>query len=361
MKLSILQDFLRVGGTEHQALSLTEHFRRLGHDAELITFRPGGTLQSRVKARKLAVRALQPLDTGINGWAPGWKRALRESRPDAVILMGRCANALGYKIQRAFPEMRVVATLRTGRPLPTAYRRTLGTADRVVANSRWARERALEAGAPPERLAVVPNALIRRPRPGQPAEWRSLKRAALGMDADVFVMAYTAAFLPGKNHVGLLEALGGLEPGAAADWRLLLLGRGPLRKAMVKVTRHLGISDRVLFAGYQNPPGPWLAAADLYVSPSLEESLPNAVMEAQAIGLPVAAFDTAGVKEALAPGKSGELVPAGDIPALREQVAQLAGDPSRRAAMARGALAVAEGYPTPEAQAKAYLDCIQAR
>ena len=71
MKIIVLQDYLRSGGTERHSILLARELSGLGHAATLLTFRPGGTLSATAGA---AHAALQPFDTGIDWLAPGLAR-----------------------------------------------------------------------------------------------------------------------------------------------------------------------------------------------------------------------------------------------------------------------------------------------
>src|SRR5665213_3183145 len=83
MKIIVLQDHLRSGGTERHSILLTREFAALGHASELITFRPGGLLAPTANCKH---RALQPFDTGIDWFAPGLLRAVLDGS-DMVLCM----------------------------------------------------------------------------------------------------------------------------------------------------------------------------------------------------------------------------------------------------------------------------------
>ncbi len=353
MRLLIFQDYLRVGGTEHHSLLIAEEGKKLGHDVVVVTFRPGGTLMAKATVKGIRTRALQPIDTGVNFWAPGWRQVLNREQPDGVVLMGRCANCLGYRIKAAFPNLKVMATMRTGRPLPGRYWKSLRACDGIIANSSWAKDILLKHGFEENKISIIKNALLKRVDPRQITEWRVKKRGELEAREGELLLLYAAAFVPGKNHVALLQAMALVKGKLSQRSRLILLGRGPLLPATLRLTQRLGLEEDVIFAGYQNPVGPWLVAADLYVSSSMEESYPNAIQEAQQAGLPVIAFDVAGVGETLVDGKSGILVKPGDVDAFAQSILNLAADGERRHRYSEQARQYAESFTTPEAQTRA--------
>ncbi|MGE9289729.1 MAG: glycosyltransferase family 4 protein, partial [Puniceicoccales bacterium] len=147
MRILAIQDYLRVGGTESQFLDLTARWAAEGHEVQRLLFRRGGGLFSLSQSRGPAPVFLQPVATPWNWWSPGLLRAIRKFEPDRIIAFGRNAHwSLGRKI-RGERISGLVATLRTGRTLPTGYRRILTAAEVVVTNSVFAAGIAKEQGA----------------------------------------------------------------------------------------------------------------------------------------------------------------------------------------------------------------------
>ncbi|EKV25904.1 hypothetical protein C882_3389 [Caenispirillum salinarum AK4] len=84
------------------------------------------------------------------------------------------------------------------------------------------------------------------------------------------------------------------------------------------------------------------SAADVLVAPFLEDNLPNVVLEAAACGLPVAAFDTGGLPDAVRHQETGWLAPLRDSASLAEGIAWIVEDGARHAALSAAARSVAE-------------------
>lgn len=103
------------------------------------------------------------------------------------------------------------------------------------------------------------------------------------------------------------------------------------------------ILDEVKDAGWLQVHGPtsdvrqayW--ALDLFCSPSHREGFPVASLEAQACGLPVITTDATGCIDAIEDGRTGKIVPVGDVPALSEAILELATEPAIRTSMAMAA------------------------
>jgi glycosyltransferase involved in cell wall biosynthesis len=117
----------------------------------------------------------------------------------------------------------------------------------------------------------------------------------------------------------------------------------------------LNVTGRVRFLGPRDDIPELLAAADLFVLPSLKEGLPLALLEAMAARKPIVATATAGSSEVVDHGETGWLVPAADSSALASAISELLDDPAKRLALGEAAgRQVAERYSV-ERQAARYL------
>ena len=132
---------------------------------------------------------------------------------------------------------------------------------------------------------------------------------------------------PPKDVDTLLAALAGLR---ALPWTLEIIGDGPDRAACEAAIDRLGLHDRVVLAGTRDDVAQRLAAAQLFVLSSRREGFPITVVEAMRAGLPVIASDVGGIGEAVAHGETGALVPAGDVPAMRDALRGLLEAPAAR-------------------------------
>jgi len=153
---------------------------------------------------------------------------------------------------------------------------------------------------------------------------------------------------PVKRFDLLLDALAHVR--AHRDVELVLCGEGRERARLERRVRRLGLDDRVRLLGFQANPYPWLAASDLFALSSDMEGLPNALIEAQGLGLAAVATDCpTGPAEIVADGATGLLVPPGDARALAAALGALLADPARRRAMGAAARQRArERHAAPE-------------
>lgn len=117
-------------------------------------------------------------------------------------------------------------------------------------------------------------------------EWRQKIRYSLGISDDVFVMIHVGRFAKQKNHEYLVKILENYSKIDSSEWKMLLVGEGPLKENIQTHVRKSGLTDHVLFLGNRTDVEKLYSAADMFVFPSLHEGLGIVVIEAQASGLP---------------------------------------------------------------------------
>ncbi|MFT3831672.1 MAG: glycosyltransferase [Opitutaceae bacterium] len=369
MKILLVQDRLRGGGTERQTVFLAHAFATRGHAVSVLTFRPGGALAPELAAAGVPRRALQSFDTGLDWFAPGLAAAARAAAPAIVLCMGRMANCRAAPLQRALPHAAVVATVRTGKTLPWLYRRGLRAARGVIANSEFARRTLVAPEGAAARCVVIPNALLHAAllaEANEPAAATGGKRdhcAAAGGAARASgdstppvapLLLCVAQFRREKNHRELLE-IAALLP-RELPWRLAFVGDGPTRAACERQATALGLADRVVFHGWQADPARFYRGAAIAVLTSQRESLPNFLVEAQCAGVPVVSYEVGGAAECFHDGETGHLIPAGDRARFAAVLTDLLAQPARRAAMAAAARDRARARFDPVRQVAAHLD-----
>jgi glycosyltransferase involved in cell wall biosynthesis len=324
MKILIVQDRLRSGGTERQSVLLANAFANAGHTTELLTFRPGGALADTV-GKNVTRTTLQPFDMGMDWFAPRIFRHVRSTQPDVILCMGRMANCYAGGLQERFPPTTVVATMRTGKKLPRLFRRSLGIVRAVVANSHEAKANLIaHYGAAEDKIAVIHNSLIFRPTPA--AEVREQLRQQYGATEKTFVLLCVAMFRPEKNQCELIEIAAQLP--TTFDFQLWLAGDGEARATCEALAAQKKLGARVKFLGWQRDPSPLYAAADVAVHASWSEALSNFLIEAQASGLPVVAYKAQGIAESCLPGETGFILPRNDRAAFCAKLAALAQAPA---------------------------------
>jgi len=152
-----------------------------------------------------------------------------------------------------------------------------------------------------------------------------------------------------KGQTVLIEAARALA-GTHPDIVFVLVGSGRDEALMKDLARDL---PNVVFEGYRENVGDYLAAFDFLVFPSREEGLGSSVIDAMDQRLPVVASRVGGLPEVVFDGETGFLVPPGDPRAFAEAVVRMARDPGLRRRMGEAAKQRVAAY-APEAMIEAY-------
>lgn len=149
-------------------------------------------------------------------------------------------------------------------------------------------------------------------------------REELGFTRRAFVFGAAGRFSREKGHRFLLDAFALLQRMMPAQpIELLLLGEGREEPALRTQARRLGIEQRVCFAGFQPKPAAWMKVMDALVQPSLAEGMPNSVLEAMLLGVPVIATTAGGVPEIIDNERTGLLVEPASAVAMADAMRKL--------------------------------------
>ena len=144
-------------------------------------------------------------------------------------------------------------------------------------------------------------------------------------------LAIVGRLIPIKGHDVLLRAVARARerlPGLTLE----IAGDGELEQELRATAIRLGLGDAVTFLGRVAPVDPVLERAEVVVVPSFGEGFGMVALEAMERGRPVIASDVGGLPEIVDEGRTGLLVPPGDVEALARAIAELA-DPARAASM----------------------------
>lgn len=184
---------------------------------------------------------------------------------------------------------------------------------------------------PAEKISVIRNGVIMIESP-------KVSRADPNIKMDSYpVLGVVGRLTKQKGHSYILQALKKIsaEYHKASLW---VVGDGPLRAELQATAEALGLNDRIIWFGNRADVFDIMAQFDIYISSSLWEGIPNALLEAMAIGKPIVATAVDGVLEVLDSG-CAVLVPPSEPEALAEAVLRLAMNPDLAASLASKARA----------------------
>lgn len=306
--------------------------RRLRGDVRVVPIRPGRRSWARDPGLALRVR-----------------RALRAIGPRVLCCHNNAAWNLGTLLRPFVGHPGVVITEHInltglGGQSKTARRSARMAGYLFVMHRLWRRKTRFVAvspsvrhyfeqvyGLPASRVEVLENGI---PVAEYPYAYRSSTglRNELGIDGDAPLLVVVGRLETQKGHAYLDEALASLQE-AWPSLRAVYLGEGPLRGAIAADLADKGLASTVHLLGFRDDLKEVLAAADLFVLPSLWEGLPIAVLEALSLGMPVVATAVDGTPRIIADGVDGLLVPPRDPPALAAAIHKMLHDPAAARAL----------------------------
>lgn len=205
---------------------------------------------------------------------------------------------------------------------------------RIIAVSPSVEEKLLRAGFKRDRIVLLLNGVDIAQFQKQ-APHRSLQ-AQWGIAPRTFVVGTVARLSPEKGLADLIRAAQQIVAQCPVV-KFLIVGDGPERTALEKLTADLSLQDFVIFTGYQENVAAFYSLMNLYASPSLLEAMPKSLLEAAACELPLVATAVGGVPQIVQPGATGVLLPAGDFKKMAAEIIHLIQNPALGAQYGRRA------------------------
>ena len=231
-----------------------------------------------------------------------------------------------------------------------AHHWVVGRMSRILAISEAVRQAMLDRGeAPAHKITVVPNG-ISAPEPADPAA----TRRGLGIAADTPLVVCAARLEREKDIASLVSAIGSVR-GTVPEVRCLVAGTGSQKAALEEQIGGLNLAGAVTLLGFRADATSLMAAADLFVLPSLAEPFGLVLLEAMALGKPVVATRAGGPLEIVVEGETGFLVPPSSPEALADAISRLLADPDACRRLGENGLARFRQFFTAERMAQATL------
>ena len=368
MRVAFVSPSLRRGGAERQMLILAAALPRDEVELRFILLAERGPLADEAEALGIPVHVLGLQAATCRGLGPRCALALARFVRSYVRLTRNVDLVDAWLVPAltlvglAQPVARVPVFLAGRRSLAdvarprTAARRLAATlamrrADAFVANSQAAADDLVAIdGIDPAAVHVIRNAVL---PPATDLQARDRIRAGWGFGPGECVVGCVASLQSGKGLPELVAAAGAVSE-RRPEVRVVIVGDGPLRSDLERQIAAHRLERVVRLDGDSGDARALYPGFDIAVQASDSESLPNAVLEAAAAGLPIVATAVGGTPEILEDGLSGILVPPRDPAALSAAIEGLAADPAARSRLGGGAALRARAF-TPGVLAEATL------
>ena len=340
------------GGAERFCMDLSRQLSQMGYRVTIFAF-----FRMHTPAEAEALQALQAAGLEViqlaewrgNGELFSYRQALHgledyvQSHPVQIVhshfqlgtlaalrLKRQCPSLIALRTVHNVQEWeqtlagRLKAHIFTEKVFPARLDAEVGVSQAIVEQLR------AHPGAThhPEKIHLIHNAIdlpealpeIKPPR----VEGQSFVIGSAGRLAEQKGYRYLVAAMP-----EVLEVIPGCE--------LHLAGEGERKAELMAVANELGIANQVKFKGYLGNIPDFLSGLDLFISSSLWEGLPTAILEAIMAGVPVLATDIAGNRELIQDGKTGWLAQPADAQALARAILHAYHHPELRQQFAREA------------------------
>ena len=160
---------------------------------------------------------------------------------------------------------------------------------------------------------------------------RTVAKKELGIEPKEIMLLSVGRLSSEKGHSLLIEAFGKVNKNndCIKNLKLFLLGEGPEKTKLQQTVESLNLSSQVFLPGHCCDIRKYLAAADIFIAPSLYEGFGIAIIEAMAAGLPVIASDTGGIPEIITDNKNGILFQTGNSAELSKKILDLLNSPEK--------------------------------
>jgi len=339
VRVLILTNYLGYGGTEKYVIALAKGLNRQKYRVMICTLRDYVPL-----ARELTGQGIALTSMGVRSKLDAFviRRLACLLRREGIELLHTnlyWSNLIGRLAGRMAGVPIVVAGERNTDIRRRFYqcwldRCTSQWVDCIIANSqatlRWSTQ-ATRISA--DKYVIIPNGVdLADFDPARPVDRQAVRRS-LGLTPDDVIVGTVARLHEQKGHRFLVQAMPAiLERFPQA--RFCFVGEGLLETDLKRQCREAGVASKVVFAGARDDVAAVLTTFDLFVLPSLYEGFGIVLLEAMAMCLPVVASDVGGIPEVVEAGRTGILVPPGDVASLAQAVIGVLSD--REAAQAMG-------------------------
>ncbi|MFH1023939.1 MAG: glycosyltransferase [Planctomycetota bacterium] len=347
IKIMFVIATLDAAGAEGQVVALASRLDRERFDPFLAVLTRGGPLESDLQRAGVPYEILWKRHKVDRVCYRRLRELMARRRPDIVHTWLFTANTYGRMAAAAEGVRGILASERAVDTWKTSLhrwidRRLAARSQAILVNSQAVERFLVDGeGIPAGKIVRILNG-VEAGRFHVDFSEVAQTRHLLGIEGPRPVLMTTARLVPEKGLERLLEITARLRrefPTIA----VIVAGEGWMRKTLIRHIRRRGLERSVILLGARRDIPALLGVADVYVSTSLSEGLPNAVLEAMAAGVPVVASAVGGTPEVIRDGENGCLLEVDDINGYIQCIRLLLHDPDARKRLARTARRDVEG------------------
>jgi glycosyltransferase involved in cell wall biosynthesis len=312
---------LDAGGAE---LQLAMIMRRTRHESDVVTLYNPGPVADLIRSQGTSVRNLGMQRNTELPALLRLRRLIKEGRYDVVhahlyraqIYARPAARLAGTPVvlttEHSIGETHIERRKMT-RGVRALYLASELFSDATIAVSDIVKDRLVRWGVRSGKITVIPNG-VDTDELSFDAEARERVRTQFGISPETYVIGALGRLDPNKRVDLMMEAA---APMLGDRCKILVIGRGEDQARLEAAAKRIGVTEHVIFGGYQSDTTAMLAAFDLYVAASLQETFGLSVLEALASGLPVL-YTTCPALDGIQTERARMV--AGTVDALRDEI-----------------------------------------
>jgi glycosyltransferase involved in cell wall biosynthesis len=282
---------LDAGGAELQLAMILRHTR---HESDVVTLYNPGPVAEQIEAQGTTVRNIGMRSNTELPALLRLRKLIKDGRYDVVhthlyrtqIYARPAARLVGTPVvlttEHSIGETHIERRKMTG-GVRALYLTSELFSDATIAVSDIVKDRLVKWGVRPGKITVVPNG-VDTDGLGFDGAARDRVREQFGISPDTYVIGALGRLDPNKRVDLIMEAA---APMLGERCKILVIGRGEDQARLEAAAERIGVTENVIFGGYQKDTTAMFAAFDLYVAASLQETFGLSVLEALASGLPV--------------------------------------------------------------------------
>lgn len=357
-RIALFINSLQKGGAERVMVNLAEYFHAHKYDVILVTqYKREDEYSISPEIRRvysepdtIQLQGGRIHNFCVRFWA--LRKIWRAYQPDVILsFLGK--NNLMAVMTSAFFPCKVAVSVR-GEPTMEYESRFLQTlaklvfrfADGVILQTRQAQD--FFPKGVRKKSVLLPN----------PLNPQFVNRRYIGERENVIVAA--GRLDENKNHAMLIHAFAKLSA-EFPNMKLVIYGEGELHAQLEELAAEKGLSDRISLPGSVTDIADKICSARAFALTSNTEGMPNAIIEAMALGVPVVSTDCpcGGAAALITDGVNGLLVPVGDAYALSDALRKILSDAAYAAALSECAYRTVQAF-YPEVVNKKWEDYLRA-
>jgi glycosyltransferase involved in cell wall biosynthesis len=282
---------LDAGGAELQLAMILRHTR---HESDVVTLYNPGPVAEQIEAQGTTVRNIGMQSNTELPALLRLRKLIKDGQYDVVhthlyrtqIYARPAARLAGTPVvlttEHSIGETHIERRKMT-RGVRALYLTSELFSDATIAVSDIVKDRLVKWGVRSGKITVVPNG-VDTDGLGFDAAARARVREQFGISPDTYVIGALGRLDPNKRVDLIMEAA---APMLGERCKILVIGRGEDQARLEAAAERIGVTENVIFGGYQKDTTAMFAAFDLYVAASVQETFGLSVLEALASGLPV--------------------------------------------------------------------------